>query len=266
MRYEIQGRGEPVVLIGGFGILHEQFHLVTPLLAQHFTVLNWNWRGAGHSDRTQTRDYSIEGWTEDLRTVLDAAGIARAAVWATSTGSLVGIHFAARYPERVRTLITYPYFKTDPELRRVYQCYQHIFDVFGWDGITRILSWIGMPEERVAFAGGYRVCLVGTAVSGAQPESQCVQQNVSGLRVCGFDGRFAAAVLSAGVGTAGKDGPLGLETQMICRLAEEFRAAVPRAQTQMIAGAGGTYCMLEKPQETAQRVSKKATCVPSGAP
>ena len=252
--YEIQGRGEPVVLIGGFGILHEQFHLVTPLLAQHFTVLNWNWRGAGHSDRTQTCDYSIEGWTEDLRTVLDAAEIARAAVWATSTGSLVGIHFAARYPERVRTLITYPYFKTDPELRRVYQCYQHIFDVFGWDGITRILSWIGMPEERLHSPEG---------IAFAQWERQCLERSLSPSAFNKMCQAYEYVDLTADLPRlrsvpvlvlGGKDGPLGLETPMIRRLAEEFRAAVPRAQTQMIAGAGGIYCMLEKPQETAQVV------------
>jgi hypothetical protein len=34
--YDIQGEGEPLVLTGGFGILHEQFHLVTPILAKHF--------------------------------------------------------------------------------------------------------------------------------------------------------------------------------------------------------------------------------------
>ena len=49
--YDIQDVGEPLVLIGGFGIRHEQFHLATSWLAQHFTVLNRNWRGAGHCDR-----------------------------------------------------------------------------------------------------------------------------------------------------------------------------------------------------------------------
>jgi pimeloyl-ACP methyl ester carboxylesterase len=165
--YDIQGTGDPLVLTGGFGILHEQFHLVIPVLSRHFRVVNWNWRGAGHFDRVQTRDYSVEVWTEDLRTILDAAGLDRVFLWATSTGSLVGIHFAARYPEQVRALITYPYFKTEPELRRVYQCYQHIFDVFGWEGITRILSWIGSPAERlhspegIAFARWERECLEG---------------------------------------------------------------------------------------------------------
>src|SRR5262245_49171812 len=252
--YDLQGRGDPLVLIGGFGILHEQFHLVTPILAQHFTVLNWNWRGAGRSDRVQTRDYSIELWTEDLRTVLDAAGIARAFLWSTSTGSLIGIHFTARYPERARALVTYPYFKTEPELRRVYQCYQQIFDIFGWDGITRILSWIGMPEERLQSPEG---------IAFAQWERQCLERSLSPSafhKMCqayeyvdltaDLPRLHAVPVLVLG----GRDGPLGLETPMIHRLAEEFRAAVPHAQTQVIAGAGGTYCMLEKPEETTQAV------------
>jgi len=252
--YDLQGAGDPLVLTGGFGILHEQFHRVTPLLAQRFTVLNWNWRGAGHSDRAQARDYSIELWTEDLRAVLDAAGIERAFLWATSTGSLIGIHFAARYPERVRALITYPYFKTEPELRRVYQCYQHIFDVFGWDGITRILSWIGSPEERLNSAEG---------IAFARWERECLERSLSPSAFNKMCQAYEDVDLTADLGRlgtvpvmllAGTDGPLGLRAPLVQRLSEQFHAAVPHAHTQLIGGAGGTYCMLEKPEETAQAV------------
>jgi pimeloyl-ACP methyl ester carboxylesterase len=252
--YDIQGEGEPLVLTGGFGILHEQFHLVTPILAKHFKVINWNWRGAGRSDRAQTQDYSIELWTEDLHAVLDAAGINSAYLWSTSTGSLIGIHFTARYPERVRALITYPYFKTDLELRRVYQCYQHIFDVFGWDGITRILSWIGLPEERLnseegtAFAKWERECLERSLNPGSF-NKMCQAYEYVDLTSDLPRLRSVPVLL-----LAGRDGPLGLGIPMIQRLASQFLEAVSSAKTHVIEGSGGTYCMLEKPEETAQAV------------
>jgi hypothetical protein len=51
---------------------------------------------------------------------------------------------------------------------------------------------------------------------------------------------------------AGLEGSLGLRVPLVQHLTEQFRDGVPHAQTREIAGAGGTYCMLEKPEETAQ--------------
>lgn len=49
--YDLQGRGDHLILTGGFGPLQDQFDRVSPLLAGRFSVLNWSWRGAGRSDR-----------------------------------------------------------------------------------------------------------------------------------------------------------------------------------------------------------------------
>jgi len=50
--YEIRGRGPVVVLTGGFGLLHDQFHAVVDALAETHTVVNWHYRGSGRSTRT----------------------------------------------------------------------------------------------------------------------------------------------------------------------------------------------------------------------
>jgi hypothetical protein len=40
--YETTGSGRPILLSGGFGLVDSQFERVTPLLAEHFRVTNWN--------------------------------------------------------------------------------------------------------------------------------------------------------------------------------------------------------------------------------
>jgi 3-oxoadipate enol-lactonase len=130
--YEVTGDGETAVLTGGWGIAHTQFERVTPLLAREgFSVLNWNWRGVGNSDRSVTQPYSIELWTEDLEAVLEAAGVESAWLWGTSSGSLISLHQAARRPHRVKGVATWMHTRTDLEFRRAYLLFPQIFEVFG---------------------------------------------------------------------------------------------------------------------------------------
>ena len=49
--YEITGKGEPLVLTGGFGCLHNQWDWIMDILNEDFQVINWNYRGSGQSDR-----------------------------------------------------------------------------------------------------------------------------------------------------------------------------------------------------------------------
>ena len=49
--YDINGKGQALVLTGGFGLLHNQWDFVRSMLAEKFQVVDWNYRGAGQSDR-----------------------------------------------------------------------------------------------------------------------------------------------------------------------------------------------------------------------
>ena len=49
--YQESGSGRPLVVSGGFGLLHNQFDFIRDELASHFRVIDWNYRGAGQSDR-----------------------------------------------------------------------------------------------------------------------------------------------------------------------------------------------------------------------
>jgi pimeloyl-ACP methyl ester carboxylesterase len=57
--YELSGSGDVVVQIGGAVSAHEGYEPVTPEIAKHFTVLNYDHRGYGLSARPE-QQYSIQ--------------------------------------------------------------------------------------------------------------------------------------------------------------------------------------------------------------
>lgn len=102
--YELKGTGEPLLQFHGLGLGHVNFAAVTPLLRRHFTVLDWDMRGFGDSDKPAP-PYSLDMWAEDAVRLLDHLGLERVHVHGSSMGGQVAIAFAARYPERVRRLV-----------------------------------------------------------------------------------------------------------------------------------------------------------------
>jgi pimeloyl-ACP methyl ester carboxylesterase/DNA-binding CsgD family transcriptional regulator len=108
--YAVSGSGPALVKIGTW-MSHLEFDLHNPVwghlvdwLSQRFTLLRYDQRATGLSD-WDVADISFEAWVRDLETVLDAAGIERAALLGLSQGAPVAIAFAARRPERVSHLI-----------------------------------------------------------------------------------------------------------------------------------------------------------------
>jgi pimeloyl-ACP methyl ester carboxylesterase len=102
--YELTGAGPYLVQIGGAISAHEGYTGITEKMAEHFTVLDYDHRGYGLSDRPDQR-YSMEVWSDDLAGLLDALGIERLHVHGASMGGFVAARFAADHPERVDKLV-----------------------------------------------------------------------------------------------------------------------------------------------------------------
>lgn len=102
--YQFTGEGDTVVQVGGAVSAHEGYATITPELAKHYRVLDYDHRGYGQSDRPEGR-YTVELWSADLEGLLDALGIARAHIHGGSMGSFIALYFAARYPDRVGKLL-----------------------------------------------------------------------------------------------------------------------------------------------------------------
>jgi len=73
-------------------------------LTARYRVILYDRRGVGFSSAPE-RGYSLFASIEDLRAVLDAAGVERAILWGAADGGPLAIAFAAHQPERVAGLL-----------------------------------------------------------------------------------------------------------------------------------------------------------------
>ena len=82
-------------------------------LASFARVILYDKRGTGLSDPVDGVP-TVENRADDLRTVIDATGVERAALFGYSEGGPISLLFTATYPERVRALILYGTGAGDP--------------------------------------------------------------------------------------------------------------------------------------------------------
>lgn len=102
--YELTGSGPHLVQISGAVSGHEAYGPITPVMAEHFTVLDFDHRGYGKSDRPE-QAYDMGVWSSDLAAMLDALGIDRAHIHGGSMGAFIAVDFAVNHPDRVDKLI-----------------------------------------------------------------------------------------------------------------------------------------------------------------
>jgi pimeloyl-ACP methyl ester carboxylesterase len=100
------GAGPPVVMIHGlfFGNLAPWYFFAAPELARRHTVLLYDMRGHGKSDRPAT-GYDLATMTSDLAELAGRYDGAQLDLVGHSYGSLVALRFALDHPGRVRRLV-----------------------------------------------------------------------------------------------------------------------------------------------------------------
>jgi pimeloyl-ACP methyl ester carboxylesterase len=103
INYEVQGEGEPLLLIPYTSADHACYAFQLPAYTEHFSCIAIDLPGSGESDKPPG-PYSTDGYADQVAAFLDAIGVERAHVAGMSLGAAVGIHLAARHPGRVRSL------------------------------------------------------------------------------------------------------------------------------------------------------------------
>jgi pimeloyl-ACP methyl ester carboxylesterase len=113
--YQVVGEGPiDLVFIPGW-VSHVECQWEDPQMARFFTRLTsfarlivLDKRGTGMSDRVSADKMpTLEERMDDVRAVMDAAGVRRAALLGVSEGGPMSVLFAATYPERTSALIVY---------------------------------------------------------------------------------------------------------------------------------------------------------------
>jgi len=105
LEYEVQGSGDPVVLIhGGLGIADSFAPLMTePALADRFTLIRYHRRGHAGSSKAEG-PMSIARGAADCLTLLRHLGVHQAHVVGHSYGGNIALQLALDAPEAVRSL------------------------------------------------------------------------------------------------------------------------------------------------------------------
>ncbi|HXV32590.1 MAG TPA: adenylate/guanylate cyclase domain-containing protein [Gaiellaceae bacterium] len=133
--YQVLGDGPLDVVIVRGSLAHLDSVWEQPLFVQHVErlasfarVLLFDKRGMGLSDRLRSVP-TLEARMDDVRAVMDAAGMDRAALFGAHEGTRLAILFAATYPERTAALVLfdpspkgrrspdYPWARSDEEWR-----------------------------------------------------------------------------------------------------------------------------------------------------
>jgi 3-oxoadipate enol-lactonase len=101
--YEVQGAGEPIVLIPYLAADQACYAFQVAEYAKHFTCFSVDNRGAGLSSKPEGT-YTTELLADDVAAFMQAVGIDRAHVFGVSLGAAAGMWLAAKHPDRVKSL------------------------------------------------------------------------------------------------------------------------------------------------------------------
>jgi len=151
--YEVQGSGEPLVMIPYLAADQACYAFQVPAYAASHTVYTVDLRGAGLSGKPEGT-YTTELLADDVVAFMQAAGVDRAHVAGLSLGAATGMWLAAKHPDRVISLSLHSAWPaSDPYLRAVLECWRIMARQLGsvTDTVIKgILPWCLTPELYAA--------------------------------------------------------------------------------------------------------------------
>jgi pimeloyl-ACP methyl ester carboxylesterase len=151
--YEVQGEGEPLVLIPYLAADQACYAFQVLEYANHFTCFTVDLRGAGLSGKPEGI-YTTELLADDIAAFMQAASVERAHVAGLSLGAATGMWLAAKHPGRVKSLSLHSAWPvTDLFLRVVVETWRTM--ALGLGSVTDmviqgIFPWCFTPELYAA--------------------------------------------------------------------------------------------------------------------
>ena len=151
--YEVQGEGQPLVMIPYLAADQACYAFQVAEYAKHFTCYTVDLRGAGLSGKPEG-EYTTELLAADIAGFMQAAGLESAHVAGLSLGAAVGMWLAAKHPDKVRSLSLHSAWDTtDPFLRVALESWRIM--ARGLGSVTEmviagIFPWCFTPELYAA--------------------------------------------------------------------------------------------------------------------
>ena len=102
--YDVDGQGEPLVLLMGLGGTRQSWVFQKRTFSKHFKVITFDSRGIGKSDKPD-EPFTIKTMADDTIGLMDRLDIDKAHVLGVSHGGRVAQEVAINYPERVNKLV-----------------------------------------------------------------------------------------------------------------------------------------------------------------
>ncbi|HEV2254067.1 MAG TPA: alpha/beta hydrolase [Streptosporangiaceae bacterium] len=153
INYEVQGEGEPMVLIPYLAAEQACYAFQVGEYAKHFTCYSIDPRGAGLSSKPEG-EYTTELLADDVAAFMQAVGIGPAHVFGVSLGAATGMWLAGKHPDRVISLSLHSaWHASDPYLRAVVESWRIMASGLGsvTDMVIKgILPWCLTPELYAA--------------------------------------------------------------------------------------------------------------------
>jgi pimeloyl-ACP methyl ester carboxylesterase len=257
--YEIQGEGQPILLIPGLGLDNTYYRLGEPLIRENFQTILVDPRGIGKSQKDDV-EYTADLWADDYAALLDAINIKKAHILGSSLGGTVALAMGVRHPNKVASLIIAGGFS---ELTRSVE--------MNYALRKKMIPKLGMGEEMAEFMGLWIMTREfidsedGQKVLEASKKN--VQQNSPDLYI-----RFLDSILRLGRRIPGGEVPkltkqlntIKCPTLVLCADNDHF---IPSSLSHVIADNitgsiyeeiknGGHIPFIEKPRESVQCVLK----------
>ncbi len=98
------GRGEPLMLLHGFGANKDNFARVAKYLTPHYRVIIPDHIGFGESSKPAKADYSSRAQADHLRALARKLGVTQLHLGGNSMGGQIALTYAALYPKEVKSL------------------------------------------------------------------------------------------------------------------------------------------------------------------
>lgn len=153
--YDRSGSGPAIIVVASALSTRADATRLAALLAENFTVFNYDRRGRGDSGDTQP--YTVEREVEDIEALIDAAG-GTASIFGSSSGAVLALEAASKMPGKIGKAVLFePPFVVDDSRPRVPADYatraaELVAQGRRGDAVELFMSSaVGVPEEMLAY-------------------------------------------------------------------------------------------------------------------